>query len=67
MPRPATIGRLTGQTFGQWTVSYDSEVGGSRRRVTCACACGARHAVFARDLVRGTSNSCRSCAHRKES
>lgn len=49
---------LAGQQFGRWTVLGFAEMRRQGARWLCRCTCGVERAVWAFDLVGGTSQSC---------
>ncbi len=52
-----THDKLTGQTFGEWTVLSHEKA----ERCFCRCACGHADSVIAQALRDGKSTACRSC------
>jgi hypothetical protein len=52
---------MIGKTFGFLTVVAEDPRRNRKRYFQCQCRCGKRRIVYAYDLKRGHSRSCRSC------
>jgi hypothetical protein len=53
-----------GQTFGQRQVEEEAPSACHLSKILCRCSCGKLEAVYAHNLLRGKSLSCKSCAQR---
>ena len=51
-----------GTRIDSWTVIADLRDGARERRVHCRCACGRERLVYAPDLLRDRSRSCKPCS-----
>ena len=56
---------LTGQTFGEWTVTGFVEIRKGNYYWRCRCSCGAMHDVHQGSLRNGTSTRCIRCSKLK--